>query len=88
MNLDDVGRAATALRQGFDTAWWAASFWGPVANVPNPVRVIATIGSLLALVATTGLALTSLAMLFTSLLFLYLLLTRVFGVELAVELPR
>lgn len=83
--LDDV---ANALRDGWGSLQRFAGFWGPVVNLPMPVQAVATIGTLLALVAVTGVALTSLALLLTSLLFLYLLLTQVFGVEIDVALPR
>jgi len=82
--LDDV---AGALRDGWSTVQRLAGFWGPVVPLSAPVQALATIGTVLALVLTTGIALTSLALLLTSLLFAYLLLTQVFGVEIAVALP-
>lgn len=77
-----VRRALSALRDGIDTALRAASFWGPVRTLPSPFQTVAALGSLLALVAITGVALTSFAVLLASLLFLYLLLAQVFGLEI------
>lgn len=82
--LDDV---ADALRDGWNAVQRLAGFWGPVVPLPTPVQALATIGTVLALVLTTGIALTSLALFLTSLLFAYLLLTQVFGVEIAVARP-
>jgi hypothetical protein len=79
---EEVRRALGALRDGIDTAWRTASFWGPVRTLPSPFHTVAALGSLLALVATTGVVLTSLAVLLASLLFLYLLLAQVFGLEI------
>lgn len=78
---EGIGDYVDSLRDGWDAVQRWAGFWGPVLPVPSPLRPLAVLGTLLALVITTGVALTSLALFVTSALFLYLLLTQVFGVE-------
>lgn len=88
MSLGGLDDAAEALRGGWSSIQSFAGFWGPVITLPAPAQAVATIGTVLALVVISGVALTSLALFLTSLLFLYLLLTQVFGVELSVALPQ
>lgn len=87
MTLEGLDDVAGALRDGWSAVQRFAGFWGPVVTLPTPVQTVATIGTVLALVLMTGIALTSLALFLTSLLFLYLLLTQVFGVEISLAMP-
>ena len=80
---DGIGDYVDSLRDGWDSLQRWAGFWSPVLPVPSPLRPIAALGTLIALIVTTGVAITSLALFLTSALFLYLLLTQVFGVEVS-----
>lgn len=54
-------------------------FWSLPIELPPGLNLMATIVALMSLIVTTGLALGSVAILLTSILVLYLLLTEVFG---------
>jgi hypothetical protein len=73
-----------AARDGWGSFQRLAGFLAPAIPVPLPLQPVAAAGMLLTLAATTGVALGSLALLLTSLLALYLLLTQVFGLEIRV----
>lgn len=81
MILDDYLEAA---RDGWASLQRWVGFWGPVVPVPATFQPVAALGTLLALAATTGLALASLAFFLACVLFLHLLATRVLGVEIRV----
>ncbi len=77
-----------ALWQGWEELRRWAGLLGPVTSLPFGLDPVAALGAALALVVTAGLAVASLAVLLTSLLVLYLLLTEVFGVRFELALPR
>jgi len=79
--LDDI---VEVLRDGWNSVQRFAGFWGPVVPMSAPAQLITALATTLTLVILSGVALTSLALLLTSLLFVYLLLSRVFGVEVSV----
>lgn len=60
-------------------------FWRPVAGTPAWLAPAVAIGGLLGLVAAIGFAVASVALLLTALLAAHLILTEVFGVDLAVD---
>jgi hypothetical protein len=63
-------------------------FSAPLTTLPAWMAPGLALGALLALAVTAGVALVSLGALLTALLIAYLLLDRVFGIEVAVALPR
>jgi hypothetical protein len=63
------------------------AFWQPVVGLPAWMAPAVAIGAVLALAATTGLAIVSLAAFLTALLVAYLLLSSVFGVAVVIEPP-
>lgn len=69
-----------------DTQWWL-NFWSPAISLPFGLNPAATLGTLFALMITTGIAVGALATLLLSLLALYLLLTQVFGFRFEFALP-
>ncbi len=62
-------------------------FWGPVASLPGLAFPVGLLGSALAVVILTGVALASLGTFLVAALVLYLLLTEVFGLSIEVSLP-
>lgn len=81
MIFDDYVEAA---RDGWASIERWAGFWGPVVPLPAIVQPAAAVGTLLALLAVTGLAVGSLALFVACVLFLYLIATQVLGVEIRV----
>jgi hypothetical protein len=81
---EGIGEYVDTLRQGWDSLQRWAGFWGPVLPIAPPLQPFAVLGTLLALIATTGIALTALAVFLTSAFFLYLLLTQFFGIEISI----
>jgi hypothetical protein len=84
VTLDDY---ADVVRDGWESVQRFVGFWGPVVAVPASLRPLAAVGTLISLLAITGVALGSLALFVTSVLFLYLLLSRIFGIEISLRLP-
>jgi hypothetical protein len=75
---------AEIARDGWASFQSFVGFWAPTIPVPRALHPLAVIGSLIALIATTGMALGSLALFVTAVLVLYLLLRELFGVEVRV----
>jgi len=75
------------------TAQWdnlrrIVGFSAPLVSLPGWMAPGLALGALLALVLAAGIALLSLGALLTALLVAHLLLDRVFGITVAVQLPR
>jgi hypothetical protein len=80
------GAYLEAARDGWESLQRWSGFWGPVVGMPAALRPAALIGTVLAVVLMTGIALTSLALFVTTALFLYLLLNQFFGFEVSLSL--
>jgi hypothetical protein len=76
------------LGEQWDALRSVTGFSAPLANLPAWMAPGLALAALLALAVTAGVALVSLGALLTALLVAYLLLDRVFGIEVAVALPR
>ena len=84
---DSVAEYLDELWQRLNEVQRWAGFLSPVISLPAGLNPVASIGALIAVIVTTGLAVGALAALLSSLLVLYLLLTQVFGVRFGVALP-
>jgi hypothetical protein len=72
----------------WDTLRRIVGFSAPLISLPGWMAPALALGALLALALSAGIALLSLGALLTALLVAHLLLDRVFGISVAVDLPR
>ena len=76
------------LAAQLDTLRRVVGFSAPLVSLPSWMAPGLALGALLALALAAGIALVSLGALLTALLVAHLLLDRVFGISVALELPR
>ncbi len=87
--MDDL---VTRLWDHLGTQWSelrrAVAFWSPTSDAPAWMAPALALTALFGLALAAGVALLSMGVLLTALLAAHLLLTAVFGVQVAVVLPR